>query len=309
MANYRAWVSIDQRLDLMVRSIVKCLIMIVVLLSPHSSFCQTSISLDSVAGLYNTDTLAAGTIATFYLRFTNGTNEGMKAISSPFRVYSPDGAAWKSVQIDTIGLSRAQFNFFLTFTYRDTIDHSTPDSMSVIGAIVSGTGLASGYDAVAIAISVDLSDGRAAGKHICIDSCFIPPGGTWKWVGLPSNVDYIPTWDGPHCFFVYDPPSDVEHEGDGLPNATTLSQNFPNPFNPTTEIQYSLKSSTHVRLVVRDLLGREVAVLVDGPKGPGEHSAVWDGRDSNRQSVASGVYLYHIETIHQSLSRKMMLLK
>ncbi len=292
------------------RSIVIRLILCLMLLSQASlSFCQTSISLDSVAGLYHPDTLASGTTATFYLRFTNGADEGMKAISTPLRVYSPDGAAWKSVRLDTVNLSHEQFDFVLTSLYRDTIDHSTPDSTCFLGVIIHGTGLISGYDAVAIAISVDLSDGRAAGKHICIDSCFFPPGTTWKWIGIPSNATYIPAWDGPHCFFVYDPLSGVDDDEDIIPSRTLLSQNFPNPFNPTTQIEYALKSNTYVRLVVTDLLGREVAVLVDREQSAGEHSVVWNGRGKFGNTVASGPYFYHLVTARQSLSRKMMLLK
>jgi hypothetical protein len=92
-----------------------------------------------------------------------------------------------------------------------------------------------------------------------------------------------------------------------LPERFELAQNFPNPFNPVTTINFTLSpghSEGTVRLVVYDLLGREVARLADGRFLPGTHSVRFDGR-----SLASGVYIYRLETAYGVLSRKMMLMK
>jgi hypothetical protein len=74
------------------------------------------------------------------------------------------------------------------------------------------------------------------------------------------------------------------HEG-ATPRAFALSQNFPNPFNPTTAISYQLPAASDVRLSVFDLLGREVAVLVDERKAPGSYEVQFDAA-----AMASGVY-------------------
>jgi hypothetical protein len=74
-----------------------------------------------------------------------------------------------------------------------------------------------------------------------------------------------------------------------LPKEFALAQNYPNPFNPSTTIRYGLPRASHVSLCVYDILGREVAVLVDDQEEPGFHTATWDAK-----GMASGVYYYRI---------------
>lgn len=80
--------------------------------------------------------------------------------------------------------------------------------------------------------------------------------------------------------------------------------NYPNPFNPTTVIGYQLPASSVVRLSVYDLLGREVAVLVNGAMQAGRHQVTFDG-----QNFASGIYLYRLLINEQVLTGKMLLAK
>ena len=93
-----------------------------------------------------------------------------------------------------------------------------------------------------------------------------------------------------------------------LPEGVALSQNRPNPFNAETVIAYQIAERGRVRLAIYDLLGREVAVLVDGTRDPGYFSAVWDGRDRSGKEVASGVYLCVLETGGGRMVRKMVAL-
>jgi hypothetical protein len=102
-----------------------------------------------------------------------------------------------------------------------------------------------------------------------------------------------------------------DNEQTAGPVAFTLDQNYPNPFNPTTSIGYSVgvvsgqwSVASRVRLAVYDLLGREVAVLVDAPKEPGVYTATW-----NAAGMASGVYIYRLTTNDYTLCRSMVLLK
>jgi C-terminal processing protease CtpA/Prc len=85
---------------------------------------------------------------------------------------------------------------------------------------------------------------------------------------------------------------------------TYLFQNCPNPFNPTTEIEFVVPTRAEVRLEVFSILGRRVATLVNGSRGPGRHSVVWDAG-----AVASGVYLYRLKAGDFTATRKMLLLK
>ncbi|CAG1772615.1 partial Neutral protease NprE, partial [uncultured bacterium] len=92
----------------------------------------------------------------------------------------------------------------------------------------------------------------------------------------------------PLAFAIGTRPTDVE-EGGALPVAFGLDQNYPNPFNPTTSIGYQVPVSGHVRLAVYDMLGREVALLVDEVKAGGRHSVVF-----NAAGLSSGVYFYRM---------------
>ena len=83
-----------------------------------------------------------------------------------------------------------------------------------------------------------------------------------------------------------------------------LNENYPNPFNPTTTLQFTLAETGQVRLTVFDMLGREVARLVDGVKDAGEHAVVFEAG-----SLPSGTYLYRLDTPVGTFTQKMMLLK
>ena len=84
----------------------------------------------------------------------------------------------------------------------------------------------------------------------------------------------------------------------------SLGQNFPNPFNPTTAIGYHLPKASNAKLAVYDLLGREVAVLMDGYQTAGEHHVTFDARN-----LSTGVYFYRLMTGSFNVTRKMLVMK
>ena len=88
-----------------------------------------------------------------------------------------------------------------------------------------------------------------------------------------------------------------------------LGRNFPNPFNSSTAVVYTLPEAAHVKLVVYDLLGRVVKVLVNGVQDAGRHRTVWDGRDNGGSDVASGVYLVRMEAGGFNKVRKVVLVR
>jgi hypothetical protein len=94
-----------------------------------------------------------------------------------------------------------------------------------------------------------------------------------------------------------------------VPHILTLSPNFPNPFNPSTNISFALPMADHARLEIFNLKGQRVKLLLDARMPAGMSTVTWDGKDESGRTVASGVYFYRLHTNKQSLSRKMMLMK
>ncbi len=93
-------------------------------------------------------------------------------------------------------------------------------------------------------------------------------------------------------------------DADVLPRTLTLEQNYPNPFNPSTQIRFSLPQTEDVQLQVFDLLGRNVATLVNSTLPAGQHEVSFDASD-----LTSGLYLYTIATPSRRISRTMTLIK
>jgi len=106
------------------------------------------------------------------------------------------------------------------------------------------------------------------------------------------------------------------HEGDYLTNSetkapaiTALYQCYPNPFNPSTTIKFSLATDQYTRLSIYDVSGRLVRVLVDGKMNSGIHRVFWDGKDTRGKNVSSGIYFYEMKTGKKRITKKMVLLR
>lgn len=96
----------------------------------------------------------------------------------------------------------------------------------------------------------------------------------------------------------------VATEANEVPETMLLEQNYPNPFNPATTIRFSLTANQSVHLAVYDLTGKQVAQLANGPFNAGNHQVTFDAT-----GLASGMYLYRLETGGKVFTRKMALLK
>ncbi|MEA1996202.1 MAG: cohesin domain-containing protein [Gemmatimonadota bacterium] len=124
-----------------------------------------------------------------------------------------------------------------------------------------------------------------------------------------ANAVTFETWS-------YDLPTPVGGEdvpGVALPKAFALSQNAPNPFNPSTTVNYEVAgdgaSATHVRINVYNLRGQTVATLVDEFKPAGRYSVQWSGVDNSGRKVSSGIYFYRLQSDKFVQTRKMVILK
>ena len=95
-----------------------------------------------------------------------------------------------------------------------------------------------------------------------------------------------------------------DNDQSGVIDRFEMEQNYPNPFNPTTEIGFQISDVRFVRLVVHDLLGREVVTLVNEKKEPGDYSVTFDAND-----LPTGVYFYSLYAGSFAVTRRMILIK
>lgn len=146
-----------------------------------------------------------------------------------------------------------------------------------------------------------------------VDSFWISPG-TWIVKSVREDVGF--TFDSSSFtipgtrreLLSYGPPVAVD-EGSAQSKSFTLEGNYPNPFNPSTVIRYSLPEAAVISLRVFDILGREVAVLADGMEPAGEHETIWNGLDNGGASVPSGVYYCRLSSRGSTQTTKMVLLR
>lgn len=103
---------------------------------------------------------------------------------------------------------------------------------------------------------------------------------------------------------------EIKYEGaPGMPLDYSLSQNFPNPFNPTTSVQFSVPKEGFVTIKVYDMLGQAVADLYSGNALAGTYTLNWDGKDNSGKNVSSGSYIYKMTAGDYVQSKKMTFLK
>lgn len=113
---------------------------------------------------------------------------------------------------------------------------------------------------------------------------------------------------------LYYPTDDPDQDGNGndiplIVQYPVLNNNYPNPFNPSTTISYSLPKEMHCTLSVYNIKGQKVKTLFDGKSLKGNQRLVWNGMDDNSKHVASGVYFYKLVTPDKSITKKMILMK
>jgi len=136
------------------------------------------------------------------------------------------------------------------------------------------------------------------------DSLYTGPRGVA--FSVSNDTAYVASWNAGTIYrFVRKPVGVEEQIVNGLiPKEYELFQNYPNPFNPTTTITFALKKATKVDLRVYDLMGREVATLVNAKLPAGKHSVTFDA-----SNLPSGTYFYRLKVDGRVFSKKMMLVK
>jgi len=128
------------------------------------------------------------------------------------------------------------------------------------------------------------------------------------WNCFMSNPEIQPMLDA--IGFVTDSSeTEVDDKENTQPASFSVSGNYPNPFNPSTIIRFTLPSSQKVAVFVYDILGRKIKILHEGYIDAGKTDIMWDGTDSNNRAVSSGIYIYTISIPGKTISGKMVLQK
>ncbi|TVL95606.1 MAG: hypothetical protein CV087_24230, partial [Candidatus Brocadia sp. WS118] len=142
----------------------------------------------------------------------------------------------------------------------------------------------------------------------------LQPGSTYFWKVRAKNHIGDTLWSTQENWAFFIDPNAVpiimeNNNNDFLPTEFELV-NYPNPFNPTTTIRYTLPGAAAVTLEIYTVTGQRVHTLVSRRQQPGEYSAVWDGRNNHGHAVSSGVYIYRLQAGDEYVqSRKMVLLR
>jgi hypothetical protein len=100
------------------------------------------------------------------------------------------------------------------------------------------------------------------------------------------------------------PPVEVKEKSNEIPTNFALYQNYPNPFNPSTTIEFDIPERTNVKLVVYDILGREVEILIDKELEPGKYKI-----NFTATNLPTGVYFYRLQAGNFIEQKKMILIK
>ncbi len=263
----------------------------------------------------------------------------LKGLSLGLRIYSEDGAQWAysdTVKPVVIAGSRMSpdstvWNQSQGLIYADAsmqnADGTLEDTLELVGASSEFTqfGLMPGFMEPMVAIPFTITGvGEGDEKTLCFDTTATDSGNAWRYVRITVDtlsqdsvvqdttiIDTVnPGFSGAICMAVrYKKVTGTDDEIAQAPVLYSLEQNYPNPFNPATTIRFRIGKREHVRIIVYNILGQTVTTLADGVYPPGDHEVTWDGRDRGGRPVASGIYLYHIDSEGIRQTRKMILLK
>jgi hypothetical protein len=192
-----------------------------------------------------------------------------------------------------------------------TIDGTLPVELQSFVCGISGNTVTVNWKTVTEVTNYGFNiERRSHGTSVWINIGFVPGYGTSN---APHDYTFIDTklTAGTYAYrlkqidnsgmFKYSQESEVTIE---VPCVFTLDQNFPNPFNPSTQIDFSIPKSSHVTLKIYNVLGKEVVTLVEGTRVAGTYTATW-----NAQSCPSGIYFYRFKAGSFTETKKLVLLK
>ncbi|MFH2048498.1 MAG: dockerin type I repeat-containing protein, partial [bacterium] len=169
-------------------------------LHPIDTQTGVSISLLSVDGsIPFTDTLLALSSIKFHINIENNASDTMDAISNGFRIYSPTGAHWNT----TTGVYKDDFgSHYEMYMKSRSITGSGADTIWFGGTNFNNSGLPIGFDDTAFVINIGPISDSYGGHIICLDTAWYPTVHAWLWSSADASHRIIPSWDGPHCYYI-----------------------------------------------------------------------------------------------------------
>ncbi len=221
------------------RNLVSVISAAVLALAPIAGSAQQgNISIDHVSCIFVADTISIPSNIRLTLRYTNNTDRRVD-VSNGFRMFSPDGAVWDSTTaIESAG---GTFAAYFDAMFHVGVHSGWSERVDSAGVLGAGTPtsparrLPVGYTGTPITITLWNVAEMNDGKHICIDSAFYRPGGTWKWVSVNGGIEttYYPTFSGlpghaytpgsGYCFYLYQLPCGAAPDRSGNRIATAES--------------------------------------------------------------------------------------
>ena len=216
----------------------------------------------------------------------------------------PRAFEWVSVSLDSINITQlnAQDNFLLEWTESADVDQDTIEY--IVYAKVGQYPLEEIYDTTSLSYPIPYQD-------IAVEAFRNVPGNNatirfsvWAYDGTDSlkingedRVLYVNRYEY------------LQVDDNGIPNAFALHGNYPNPFNPTTQIRFDLPYRGNVNIHIYNMLGQKVKVFSMPNTPPGRHAITWNGTNQKGQALSAGVYLYQMISEDFVKTRKMILLK
>jgi hypothetical protein len=227
--------------------------------------------------------------ATYTAAYTGKPNNGYRSLSFN---YSQEGrpvqVSWSKHPLDNSSITQYA-------VYRKVTTSGTPTLLTTVNANGSGSYTYTDYDYV-----ISSSENKIL--------LFYDVRAYYS----PNSIYTDPSFEGVYGFYNTNKlPSEMAQNQTSLELPTIMSaSNYPNPFNPTTTISYQLPEKSFVTLKVFDILGKEVAILVNETKSAGYHSVIFNAGHSERgRGMTSGVYIYTISANGITQSKKMLLAK
>jgi len=161
---------------------------------------DTAIILDTVYGLNPSGNLPSGPdTKKFMMRWKYTTGSPVLGFTNGFRVYSPDGATWQPIVLDTVSHSwTTKFDLGFWISY-NSVNGSGADTASVSGVAFMGSGIPPIFDTLVWWIETKVYPADS-GKTLCVDSSYCPTRGPWIWATTTTPGGFAPNWSGPHCF-------------------------------------------------------------------------------------------------------------
>ncbi|KAA3605594.1 MAG: T9SS C-terminal target domain-containing protein [Calditrichaeota bacterium] len=256
-------------------------------------------------GLENSPVLDSNNIATLDSFLTKGGNLLLSGMSVSNDIQGSNLSNFIGATINPIGST----NSFVKGTSHPIGDGklysvSTPnqgfkDAFNVTNAqVVANYGVTGNFDAAIVANETQNSKIVLSGFEI---------GGLFDLNGNPS-ISTIDTMLAKIIFW-WDFSTDISELSFEKPLSYELAQNFPNPFNPSTKISFTLPKSEFAKVLVYNTKGQLVKTLFSGEAKFGKNSVIWNGQNENNKLVSSGVYFYRLETDNFSQTQKMLFLK